>query len=91
MMKRYDVLFSNKAKKSLLQIDPYHGKMIVAWIEKNLVGCQNPRIYGKALVGNKRGYWRYRIGSYRLIAEIDDQEIRIELIHISHRKDVYRG
>ena len=44
--------------------------IIYGWIEKNLVGCDNPRLYGKALIGNQKGYWRYRIGVYRIIADI---------------------
>jgi mRNA interferase RelE/StbE len=85
----YDVQLSDKAKKSLKQIDKYQAKIIVSWIKKNLVGCDNPRLHGKALVGNKKGYWRYRVGSYRIIADIDDIKITIELINISHRREVY--
>lgn len=80
---------SNKAKKALNQIDRYHAKIIVMWIEKNLDGCNNPRQYGKSLVGDKKGYWRYRVGSYRIIAEIDDMRVRIGIINIAHRREVY--
>lgn len=85
----YEVQLSDRAKKSLKQIDRYQAKFIVLWIEKNLVDCDNPRLYGKALVGDKKGYWRYRIGSYRLIAEIDDGKIRINIINVAHRREVY--
>lgn len=80
---------SNKAKKALNQIDRYQAKIIVMWIEKNLDGCNNPRQYGKSLVGDKKGYWRYRVGSYRIIAEIDDMRVRIGIINIAHRREVY--
>lgn len=73
----YEVLLSNKTKKSLKQMDRYQAQIIVSWIRKNLDGCENPRLYGKALVGNLKGYWRYRVGSYRLIAEIDDTCIKL--------------
>lgn len=85
----YEVLFSDKTLKSLKQIDRYQAKIIIAWIEKNLVGCSDPRIHGKALAGDKKGYWRYRVGSYRIIADIDDNIIRIDILNVAHRREVY--
>ncbi len=88
-MMRYEVKFSDKAKKSLKQIDHYQVKIILGWIEKNLEGCDNPRIHGKPLVGDKKGYWRYRVGTYRIIAEILDACVIIEIINVDHRRDIY--
>ena len=85
----YEVQFSDKALKTLKQIDKHQAKLILAWINKNITGCSDPRIHGKALVGDKKGYWRYRVGSYRLIAEIDDGQVRINIINIGHRRDIY--
>ena len=85
----YEVRINDQALKSLKKIDRYQAQIIFAWMEKNLAGCANPRIYGKALTGDKKGYWRYRVGAYRIIAEIQDQQIRIVIINISHRRDVY--
>lgn len=85
----YEVVFSTKALKALKQIDKYQARIILAWIKKNLAGCSDPRIHGKALLGDKKGYWRYRIGDYRLIADIDDDKIKICLINIAHRREIY--
>ncbi len=85
----YSVKYSAKAIKSLQKLDKATAAIVYGWIEKNLVGCINPRLHGKALVGDKKGYWRYRIGSYRLLAEIDDGQIRINVINIGHRRNVY--
>jgi mRNA interferase RelE/StbE len=85
----YKVRLSDKTKKALEQIDRHQAKIIIAWIEKNLEGCFNPLLHGKVLVGDKKGYWRYRVGSYRLIAEIDDIEMKIIIINIAHRREVY--
>lgn len=41
-------------------------ELIYSWISKNLDNCENPRIFGKALIGNSKGKWKYRIGDYRL-------------------------
>lgn len=86
----YEVRFSDKALKALKRIDKNQAKIIISWIEKNLQGTPNPRLYGKILVGDKKGYWRYRVGAYRIIAEIVDSQVRIEIINIGHRSDVYK-
>jgi len=54
----YSVQLSNNSRKALRKIDRYQAKIIVSWIRKNLDGCENPRIHGKALEDNLKGYWR---------------------------------
>ena len=85
----YEVQFSDKALKTLKQIDKHQAKLILAWINKNISECCDPRIQGKALVGDKKYYWRYQVGSYRLIAEIDDGQVRINIINIGHQREIY--
>lgn len=86
----YSVEYSIRAIKTFQKLDKQPtAKLLYAWIEKNLVGCSDPRIHGKALVGDKRGYWRYRVGSYRIIAEINDSEVKIYIINVAHRRNVY--
>lgn len=63
--------------------------MIKAWITKNLVNCENPRQHGKGLTSNRSGQWRYRIGDYRLICEIQDNNLIILALSIGHRREVY--
>ena len=86
---KYQVLYTKKAIKQLSKIEVNQRNIILAWIEKNLVGVDNPKIHGKALKGNLRDYWRYRIGDYRIITEINDDEIKIIVVGIGHRKDIY--
>lgn len=88
-MKKYRVEYSTKAIKSLRKLDKYTRNLIYAWIDKNLVDCENPRIHGQGLVENKSGQWRYRIGDYRLICEIKDEEIIILVLEIGHRREIY--
>ena len=73
----YNVLYTNNALKNLKKLDKYQAKIITSWIKKHLIGCHNPRQNGKALVGDKKGLWRYRIGVYRIIADIQDNIIQI--------------
>lgn len=85
----YKVFLSKKAEKQFAKIDRYNQKIIANWIDKNLNNTDDPRRYGKALVGNLRGFWRYRVGDYRIIAEINDNDIVIYLLEIGHRKEIY--
>jgi mRNA interferase RelE/StbE len=85
----YSVQLSDAAQKNLSKIDKHQAKIIVAWIEKNLEGCDNPRLHGRALTYGLKGLWRYKVGDYRLIADIQDDVIIIEIINVGHRRDIY--
>ena len=85
----YRVQYSERALKTLKKLDPYTAKLIVAWVRKNLEGCENPRVKGKGLEANHSGKWRYRIGDYRLIADISDENITILVLAVGHRRDIY--
>jgi mRNA interferase RelE/StbE len=63
--------------------------MVLAWIEKNLLNVENPRLIAKTLKGNHKGLWRYRVGRYRLLTQIQDQTLTILMITITKRKDAY--
>lgn len=88
-MMKYKVEYTPKAVKQLLKLDKHTQKLIYAWIDKNLQNCENPRQHGKGLVANMSGKWRYRIGDYRLIADIQDDKIVILILNIAHRRSVY--
>ena len=86
---RYKVNYSEEALRSLKKLDKHTAGIIYGWIGKNLVGCENPRQHGKPLGYERKGEWRYRVGAYRIIAEIKDDIITIEIINVGHRKDIY--
>ena len=85
----FKVEFSKQAVKQLSKLDKNEARFIMAWIGKNLEGCDNPRLIGKALKGNYAGAWRYRVGNYRIITEIQDEKVIIIVLNIGHRRDVY--
>ncbi len=85
----YRVRFTEAAKKELKKLDKPTAALIMAWIKKNLEGCSNPRQHGKGLTANRSGQWRYRVGDYRLLAEIQEDEIIILILNIGHRRDIY--
>ncbi|MGV3322100.1 type II toxin-antitoxin system RelE family toxin [Streptococcus hyovaginalis] len=85
----YQVRLTSKADKQLRKLDAYTRNTILAWIKKNLHQTDNPRLHGKGLTANHSGEWRYRVGSYRILANIYDDEIVIEIFTIGHRRDIY--
>ena len=87
---KYAVQYTPKAVKDLQKLDKPTRALIYGWIEKNLVGCENPYLHGKGLVENRRGQWRYRVGDYRLICEIQEQRVVILVVKIGHRREIYR-
>ena len=86
---KYSVSYMPRVIKTLEKMDKFTRRIIIGWIDKNLVNCEDPRIHGKPLTANRVGQWRYRIGDYRIIAEIRDNELIILLIGIGHRREVY--
>ena len=88
-MMKYAVEYTEKAVKSLRKPDPSVRSFIKAWIDKNLLGCEDPRIHGKGLTANRSGQWRYRVGDYRILADIQDERLIILVIEIGHRSIVY--
>lgn len=86
---KYKVVFTDKANKQLNKLDKHVASLIIGWIEKNLEGTENPRQHGKGLTANRSGEWRYRIGDYRIICDIQDEEIIILVLEIGHRRSVY--
>ena len=87
----YSVDYTLQAVKELKKIDNNTRRLILAWIEKNLEGCIEPRQFGKGHSGNRSGQWRYRIGDYRLIAEIEDEKITILILTVGHRSEIYKN
>lgn len=86
----YKLKISNKVLRQLKKLDKNIAKLLALEIKKNLDNIENPRKFGKALVGNKKGLWKYRFGNYRLICDIKDDELIILALEFGHRSDIYR-
>lgn len=85
----YKVKSTSKFDKEFAKLDKNTQRMIKSWINKNLVDCKNPRARGKGLTANRSGQWRYRIGDYRLLCLIKDDELVILALSVGHRREVY--
>ena len=85
----YTVRTTRRFDKEFKKLDKYTQSMVKAWLTKNIINCENPRAHGKPLVSNRKGQWRYRIGDYRIICEIVDNELIILALSIGHRRSIY--
>ncbi|MBP2623018.1 type II toxin-antitoxin system RelE family toxin [Streptococcus oricebi] len=87
----YKLELSKRAQKQIKKLDKSIQRLIIAWIEKNIANTDNPRQHGKGLTGDRSNEWRYRIGSYRLICDIRDEELLILALEVGHRKEIYKA
>lgn len=86
---KYSVETTSRFDKEFRKLDKYTQKMLKSWIMSHLEGCEDPRVLGKGLSSNRAGQWRYRIGDYRLICLIQDDELIILAMSVGHRSVVY--
>ncbi len=85
----WTVEVSDYAEKQLRKLDKPIQKRLLDWLEDRIEGCKNPRHFGEPLRGELAGLWRYRIGDYRVICEIQDQELVVLALAVGHRREIY--
>lgn len=83
------VRFESEAQKKFLHLSKAIQIQTLKYI-KRLESLENPRDMGKALSGNLKSYWRYRVGAYRLICKIVDEDALIIVVDINHRSRIYK-
>lgn len=77
--------------KQLGKLDKSEPKRITTFLRQRLATLEDPRSTGKALTGPQLDmYWRYRVGDYRIICDIQGRAICIQVIEVANRRDVYR-
>jgi len=86
----WTIEITRTAERQINKLDASAQKSIVRFLRERLKSAQNPRQWGKPLHGDKRGLWRYRVGDFRLICEIQDERITVFVLEGGHRKEVYR-
>ena len=78
------------AEKQISKLGRPAQKAIQRFLRERLLAAENPRQWGKPLHGEKQSLWRYRVGDYRLICDIQDERVVVLVLEVGHRKDVYR-
>jgi len=83
--------FDRAAERELGKLDPQTARRILTFLRDRVAPAEDPRSLGEALRGSKLGaFWKYPVGDHRLIAAIEDNVLRILILRIGHRRDVYR-
>ncbi len=86
----WTVSISNIAERQLRKLDRSVHKRILDWLNDRIEGCKNPRHFGEPLKGDHAGLWRYRVGDYRVLCEIQDQNIVVLVLTVGHRRLIYK-
>lgn len=85
----WKVSISDQAQKELKKMDRQDRELILSYLETRIDGCTTPRIHGEALKQNLAGYWRYRIGKYRILCELADEVVTVYVFKVEHRRSAY--
>ena len=86
---KYKVIISEKAQKQLNRLDYSIKSKILKYIDQNLFNTDNPKKFGKALRYNLKGFWRYRVENYRIIAKIEEDKLVILIVQVDKRDKIY--
>lgn len=79
--------FTASAERALRKLDPQVTRRIFAFLRER--AAADPRSHGKVLQGDRAGYWRYRIGDYRVIRLLEGQRLRVLVVRMAHRREIY--
>ncbi|MGN6207651.1 type II toxin-antitoxin system RelE family toxin [Asticcacaulis sp.] len=86
----WTIKYTDTARKQLKKIDHQIARRILDFMDERVAVADDPRQTGKALTGPLGNFWRYRVGDYRVICDIQDGEMCVLVIEIGNRKDIYR-
>ena len=87
----WQVEIGEAAKKDLAKMDKVVARRITSFLRERLSQLDDPRTIGEALSGSRYGdFWKYRVGDYRIIASIEDRTLRILVVKVGNRREVYR-
>tara|TARA_R110000823_G_scaffold101351_1_gene217809 strand:+ start:67 stop:333 length:267 start_codon:yes stop_codon:yes gene_type:complete len=86
----WTIEFLPDAVKELKKLDRSVARRIITTLEERIATLDDPRTLGSALTGDHAGYWRWRVGDYRVVARIEDERVVIIVVRVAHRREVYR-
>ena len=85
----WTIKISEFAQKQLKKLDKVIAKRILNYLRERVTHQNNPRTFGKPLLHDKTGLWRYRVDDYRIICQIEDNQLVVLVLRIEHRREVY--
>lgn len=83
----WQIEWDNRARKELRTLDASVQNKILNYLDERVIN--NPRNFGRSLVGDKAGLWRYRVGDYRVVCQLEDDHLVILIVSVGHRKEIY--
>ncbi|HEY7301290.1 MAG TPA: type II toxin-antitoxin system RelE/ParE family toxin [Xanthobacteraceae bacterium] len=84
------VEFHSAAVRDLRKLGADAESRVLRYLRERIASSGDPRRFGHALTGDRGGLWRYRVGGYRIVAEIEDDRFVVLVVRIGHRRQVYR-
>jgi len=84
------VEFDRAAARDLRKLGVDAERRVLRYLRERVAGSKDPRRLGQALTGDRKGLWRYRVGTYRIVAAIEDDRLVVLVVTVGHRRDVYR-
>jgi mRNA interferase RelE/StbE len=86
----WTIEYTDTAKGQLRKLDKQTARRIIDFMDERIAGQENPRNTGKALTGPLGGLWRYRVGDCRVICDIQDGALRVLVVQVGNRREIYR-
>ena len=86
----WKVEWDDRARRELRALDDNVQARILRYLRERIASSEDPRRFGRSLTGDKAGLWRYRVGDYRLICDINDGDEVVLVLRVAHRRGVYR-
>lgn len=87
----WNIELSPEFRRDLTKLGTEEAKRILKFLHERLRLMDNPRIIGEPLKGSRfSGLWRYRVGDYRILCEIQDERVSIFAVQVGHRREVYK-
>ena len=85
----WQVEFTDRARRELRKLGALAQQSVLSFLRKRIVTEEDPRRFGKSLRGDFTGLWRYRVRDHRIIAKIEDEKLKVLVIKVGHRKNIY--
>jgi mRNA interferase RelE/StbE len=86
----WTIEWDDRASKELKRLDRQTQREILRYFRERIATDEDPRHFGKSLRHGLQGLWRYRVGDYRMICYIEDEQVVVLVLGVGHRSTVYR-
>jgi mRNA interferase RelE/StbE len=90
MTRVWRVEFDRAAARELRKLGPDAERRVLRYLRERIAGSADPRRFGQALTGDRKGLWRYRVDDYRIVVSIEDDRFVVLVVTVGHRREVYR-